>query len=45
MTLRGKTEIQSDIHDRAMPWFDFDKETKTATAKSALFDALKAAVQ
>ena len=31
--------------DWAMPWFDFDKETKIATAKSALFDALKAAVQ
>ena len=30
--------------DWAMPWFNFDKETKTATAKSALFEALKAAV-
>ena len=30
--------------DWAMPWFDFDKETKTATAKTALFNALKAAV-
>ena len=31
--------------DWGMPWFDFDKETKTATAKTALFDALKAAVE
>ena len=29
--------------DWAMPWFNFDKETKTATAKTALFEALKAA--
>ena len=27
--------------DWANPWFDFDKETKTATAKMALFNALK----
>ena len=31
--------------DWAMPWFDFDEKTKTATAKTALFEALKAAVQ
>lgn len=31
--------------DWAMPWFDFDAETKTATAKTALFNALKTAVQ
>lgn len=31
--------------DWANPWFDFDKETKTATAKTALFAALKEAVQ
>jgi len=31
--------------DWANPWFDFNKETKTATAKSALFDALKEAVK
>ncbi len=31
--------------DWANPWFDFDKTTKTATAKMALFNALKAAVQ
>ena len=30
--------------DWANPWFDFDKETKTATAKQVLFDALKASV-
>ena len=30
--------------DWANPWFDFDKETKTATAKMALFNALKEAV-
>ena len=30
--------------DWAMPWFNFDKETKTATAKTALFEALKASV-
>ena len=30
--------------DWAMPWFDFDKKTKTATAKIALFEALKTAV-
>ena len=30
--------------DWAMPWFDFDKKTKTATAKTTLFNALKAAV-
>ena len=30
--------------DWANPWFDFNKETKTATAKSALFDALKTSV-
>lgn len=29
--------------DWAMPWFDFDASTKTATAKTALFEALKAA--
>lgn len=31
--------------DWAMPWFDFDAKTHTATAKSALFTALKASVQ
>ena len=31
--------------DWANPWFDFNKETKTATAKIALFNALKTAVQ
>lgn len=31
--------------DWANPWFDFDKDTKTATSKQALFDALKEAVQ
>lgn len=31
--------------DWANPWFDFDKTTKTATPKMALFEALKAAVQ
>ena len=31
--------------DWANPWFDFNKETKTATAKIALFDALKEAVK
>ena len=31
--------------DWANPWFDFDKETKTASAKTALFNALKTAVQ
>ena len=30
--------------DWANPWFDFDNENKTATAKSALFNALKSAV-
>ena len=30
--------------DWGMPWFDFDKTTKTATAKTPLFDALKASV-
>ena len=30
--------------DWANPWFDFNKETKTATAKTAMFEALKAAV-
>ena len=29
--------------DWAMPWFDFDAETYTATAKTALFDAMKSA--
>ena len=31
--------------DWANPWFDFDNEKKTATAKQAIFDALKEAVQ
>ncbi|MBO4534837.1 MAG: glycosyl hydrolase 53 family protein [Clostridia bacterium] len=31
--------------DWANPWFDFNNETKTATAKQALFDALKDAVK
>ena len=31
--------------DWANPWFDFDKKTKTATAKQALFNALKEAIQ
>ena len=31
--------------DWVNPWFDFDESTKTATAKTALFNALKAAVQ
>ena len=31
--------------DRANPWFDFDNEAKTATAKQTLFDALKEAVE
>lgn len=31
--------------DWAMPWFDFNKETKTATAKTALFEALKEATK
>ena len=31
--------------DWANPWFDFDKSTHTATAKMALFNALKEAVQ
>lgn len=31
--------------DWAMPWFDFDPVTKTATAKTELFEALKAATQ
>ena len=31
--------------DWANPWFDFDNDKKTATAKTALFDALKEAVQ
>ena len=31
--------------DWANPWFDFDSATKTATAKTALFDALKEAVK
>ena len=31
--------------DWANPWFNFDKETKTATAKTALFDALKESVK
>ena len=30
--------------DWANPWFDFNQETKTATAKQVIFDALKAAV-
>ena len=30
--------------DWANPWFDFNKDTKTATAKTAMFEALKAAV-
>ena len=30
--------------DWANPWFDFDNTTKTATAKSALFEALKQSV-
>ncbi len=30
--------------DWANPWFDFNKDTKTATAKTALFNALKNAV-
>ena len=30
--------------DWANPWFDFDNEGKTATAKQAIFDALKEAV-
>lgn len=29
--------------DWAMPWFDFDPQTKTATAKAALFEAIRAA--
>ena len=31
--------------DWANPWFDFNAETKTATAKAALFNALKEAVK
>ena len=31
--------------DWAMPWFNFDKETKTATAKTALFEALQDTVK
>lgn len=31
--------------DWANPWFDFNKETNTATAKTALFNALKIATQ
>ena len=30
--------------DWANPWFDFDNENKTATAKSALFEALRSSV-
>lgn len=30
-------------YDWAMPWFDFDPETKVATAKTAVFEALKTA--
>ncbi|MBQ9370267.1 MAG: hypothetical protein IJU10_04240 [Clostridia bacterium] len=31
--------------DWANPWFDFDNQAKTATAKQVLFDALKESVQ
>lgn len=30
-------------YDWAMPWFDFDPATKVATAKTAVFEALKSA--
>ena len=41
MTLTEKASYLKGLADG----FDFDKTTKTATAKMALFNALKAAVQ